>query len=247
MTDAPRNPDPRKSTQIFICGKKGSGKTELAKVLFDSYPYDRILVDPNGDIERPEEAEDLEPPIPSRWPGYLFADDPERRRERRTLYYMPDFKDPQFAEDLDRVCGLAYSHRRTCLFVDEAHEAAPSTKTPPHMRRNLRQGRHHELTQIFATPRAKTVDPLMISNADWVYVFKLPNPDDRKRVAENTGIDPKVFDEGVHALGQYEYLRYDAGANGGEGEWKHYPALPLERLRPEPEDESPAELEEAPA
>jgi hypothetical protein len=224
-----RNPDPHKPTQIAIVGKKGSGKTELAMVLFESYPFDRLGVDPNGDIHFPEGTLDLEPPIPARWPGERFdrATGHGERRRPQTLRYVPDFGEPDYREQLDRAIGLAYSHPRTCALVDEAHEAFPAGQTPPHGRRALRQGRHHDLTLILATPRPLTVDPLVVSQADWVYVFKLPNPNDRKRVAESIGWDPKTFDEAVHELGTFEYLRYDSARD----DLAHFPALPANVIR----------------
>ena len=220
-----RQPDARKASQIAIVGKKGEGKTELGFLLFDTYPYDRLLIDPNGDILAGEDAERLEAPVPAHWPRAERL--PGMKRERQTLLYVPDFHEPDYLEEIDRAIGLAYTHRRCCLFVDEAHEAIPAGRTPPHARRVLRQARHHDLSTIWATPRPKTVDALMIANADWVYVFKLPNPDDRRRVAENIGWDPRDFDEAVFALGPHEYLRYDAGAD----DLAHFPALPEAAIR----------------
>jgi hypothetical protein len=95
------------------------------------------------------------------------------------------------------------------------------------MRRSLRQGRHREQTLILATPRPVTVDPLVIANANWVYVFKLPNPNDRKRVAETIGWEPKDFDAAVFDLSDFEYLRYD----GKKDELVHLPPLPAEALK----------------
>jgi len=222
--------DPHKAIQVAVVGKKGSGKTELAWLLFESYPFDRVLVDPNQDIQvDPETTEDLEEPIPTRWPGQTVEalDERRERRQRRTLRYVPDFGSPEYREELDRAVGLAYGHPRTLLFVDEAHEAAPAGRTPPHMRRALRQGRHRHLSMILATPRPVTVDPLVLSQADWVYVFKLPNPNDRKRVAETIGWDPKSFDEAVFDLGPFEHLRYDAARD----DLAHMPAIPPELIK----------------
>jgi hypothetical protein len=222
--DEARGPDPRKSTQIAIVGKRGSGKTEIGYSLFDSFPYDRVLIDPNGDIKIDPAADvvDLEPPVPSRWPAERFRELQGDKKKPQTLRFVPQFNSDTYLEDMDRVAGLAFTHGRTCLFVDEAHELAPAGRVPPHMRRNLRQGRHNDLTMILATPRPLTVDPLVVANADWVYVFKLPNPNDRKRVAECIGYDPKAFDAAVHALGPFEYLRYDSEAD--DLAW--FPALP---------------------
>lgn len=227
---AGENPDPHKSTHICLVGKKHTGKTELAYVLFDSYPFDRLAVDPPGDLKMPEDTVQLDP-LPHRWPGTTVESvTGERRRERTTLHYVPNFHSPTYRQDMDQACGLAYGHGRCCLLFDEVHEGAPANQVPPHMRRVLRQARHRALTTIFATQRPLTVDPLVISQADYLYVFKLPNPNDRKRVAETIGWTQKSFDEAVGGLGNYEYLRYDAGANAGEGDLAHFPALPEERI-----------------
>jgi hypothetical protein len=224
-----RNPDPHKPTQIAIVGKKGYGKTELAWLLFDSYPKDRLGIDPNGDIGFPPDTVDLESPVPARWPGERFDNATGRgeKRKPQTLRYVPNPAEPDYLEQMDRAVGLAYGHPGTCLLVDEAHEAAPANRTPPHMRRALRQGRHRDLTMILATPRPLTVDPLVIAQADWVYVFMLPNPADRKRVAEIIGWDPKEFDAAVHALEKFEYLRYDSAGD----DLAHYPPLPADVIR----------------
>jgi hypothetical protein len=214
--------DSAKAVQIAVVGRKGQGKTELAWRFFDSYPYDRLLVDPNGDIKVDDDVVDLDPrALPERWPSSLLE-----KRKSRTLRLVPDFGKPGYLEDIDHVVGLAYGHGRTMVFLDEAHEAAPANRTPPHIRRALRQGRHRDLSVIYATPRPMTIDPLVISNADWVYVFKIHNPDDRARVAKNIGMDPKDFDRAVSDLGDHEYLRYDFVKD----DLAHFDALPAHLL-----------------
>lgn len=219
--------DPRKAVQVALVGKRGSGKTELLYRLFDTYPYDRLAIDPNGDLKMPEGTVDLEPPIPARWPGQAFEQLHGERRKQQTLYFRPDFHEDGYREDMDRAIGMAYAHGRCAVLFDEVHEGAPANRTPPHMRRALRQGRHRELTELFATPRPLTVDPLVIANADVVYVFKLPNPHDRRRVADCIGWDPKDFDQAVSELGEYEYLRYESKTD----DLAHYPALPASVIK----------------
>lgn len=218
--------DPHKAVAIAVLGKKGTGKTELAYHLFSTYPYDRVLIDPNGDIVREPEWEELERPVPARWPGWGGG---TGEPKRRTFVYVPDFADPAHAEELDRVYALALVHPRTLVMTDEAHEGFPANGMDkrPHARRLLRHHRHGPASHIEATPRALTVDPLVISQADWVYCFKLPNRADRKRVAENIGWDPKEFDEAIFGLGPHEYLRYDASSD----ELAHFPALPAHLIK----------------
>jgi hypothetical protein len=222
--------DPYKAVQICVVGMKGSGKTELAYRLFDTYPFDRVAIDPNRDLKMPDDTVELDLPVPSRWPGeQVQRIQGEERRKRQTLYFSPDFYEPTYREDMDRIMGMAYNHGRACVLFDEVHEGAPANQTPPHMRRSLRQGRHRKQTLILATPRPMTVDPLVISNADWVYAFTLPNPDDRKRVAKNIGWAERDFDAAMAELGPFEYLRYEHKAGGGE--LVHLPPLPAEVLK----------------
>lgn len=219
--------DPYKTVQVAVFGRKGSGKTELAFRIFDTYPFDRVAIDPNGDLKMPEDTVDLELPIPSRWPGEQVAKAQGDRAKRQTLYFVPDFHEATYRDDMDRVLGMAYSHGQCCVFFDEVHEGAPANGTPPHMRRDLRQGRHRKQTLIFATPRPMTIDPLVISNADRVYIFDLPSPADRKRVADNIGVTPATMDAGIAALGEFEYLRFIAATK----ELTHHDPLPADQLK----------------
>ena len=230
MAEGDELPDPRDSVQIFICGKKKSGKTELAFHLFDGYPFDRICIDPNGDIKMPPDTLELTSPLPTRWPGEAYETAFGKKR-RQTLHFVPEVHLDGYKEEMDRAVALAYAHGNSALFFDECQVGAPANQTPPHMRRALWQGRHSPMTLILASPRPMTIDPLCISQADYVYAFKLQNPADRKRVAENIGWDPKDFDDAMAELKAYEFLRYEAGAEEGSGELVHFPALPPHLIR----------------
>jgi hypothetical protein len=224
------NPDPRKATQITILGNRRTGKSELGYVLFDSYPFDRIAVDPPGDLKMPEDTLRLDT-VPPRWPGAAYERAMGERKKRQTLYYPPDFHSPTYLQDMDDAVGLAYAHGNCCLLFDEVHELAQANRTPPHMRRMLRQGRHRNVTTIYMTQRPLTIDPLIIAHADYLYIFKLRNPADRKRVAESMGWDQRELDAALAELGQYEYLRFQADATGGDGDLAHFPALPSHMIR----------------
>lgn len=218
--------DPGQSHFITIVGRKGSGKSRLAHRLFASYPYDRLVVDPHADTRSAGggyhvEAEELTTPLPPR----LLAADPDKPT---TWRFVPDPGSPTYRDDLDRAVGLAFAHRRTCCWVDEMGDVAPVNQTGPNVRRALRQGRHRQLTLIMCEIRPKNVDPLVVGQADYVYVFDLPQPMDRQRVAENIGWPAKELDTLVGGLPRHGYLRYDARAH----ELVEFPPLPLRRHAP---------------
>lgn len=219
--------DPGRSTFIFVCGKKGYGKSQLGKAYFDSYPFDRLVIDPTHDFDAGDDAEVLTDPLPSRWP-------PPINDKRQTFIYRPDPGSPTYSDDLDRAVGLAFYHKRCLLFVDEIHELTQAGKTRPHFRRVLHQGRHAKLSLIMCGPRPKDIDPLCISQADFVYIFRLPHPLDRERVAQVCGLDPRTFDEAAARLPKYEYLRWDAEPESDDLELLHFPPIPLGKPKDPP-------------
>jgi hypothetical protein len=183
----------------------------LARRLFDSFPYDRLVIDPTGDVADDLVADGVElvrfPPdlIPTRFPKSM-----DERKPYVTAAFVPDMGSPTAVDDMDRALGLALRNKRTCVWIDEIGTMTTAATTPPSLRRALHHGRHDELTLIMAGPRPIAIDPLCVSQADFVAVFALPNPRDRRRVADEIGWPPAEFDTAVHSLGAFEYLWYDA-------------------------------------
>jgi len=231
--------DPRKGGQIFISGKKGFGKSVLARRLFDSYPFDRLVLDVTGDLTEDFRRDGV--PFQRLTPDALplrFPRDPEGGRT--TLVLAPDMGNHDEAVDqMDRGVGLALDNPPTLIWCDEVGEYSIAGRTPPNLRRLLHHGRHRKAFSLLCGPRAMAVDPLCISQADAVATFKTPNPADRRRIAENIGWPPREFDAAVHALRRYEYLWYDAGAETEE--LLHMPPLPPKN--PDMEEVARGEME----
>jgi hypothetical protein len=230
--------DPNKAIIVACVGKKRSGKSQLARVLFDSFPGDRVVIDLSGDDgpfpDKERSIFKMPDPTPVRWPEHLRAEG-----RPMTLYFRPDPGSATFIEDQDEVIGLTLRHgpdKRTAVLVHEMGILARSGEVKPHAKRLLHHNRHRNVTLIACAPRPITMDSLVISQSDLVYVFKLPNPNDRRRIAENIGWDPADFDAAVHDLGEHEYLRYDDSApepDDGRPNLKlvHFPALPADVIR----------------
>ena len=213
--------DPDKGSHIFVTGRKGQGKSILCRHLFDSFPYDRVCIDPTGDVRADMRRQaspftELTDPLPVRLPV-----DPDGQPQ--AFVYVPDPGAPEYLDNIDRAVGLAMLHGKTCLWVDEVGEVTRAGVTPPNFRRALHHGRHRQLTLLLAGPRPIDVNPLCVSQADHVFIFHLPNPADGKRVAENIGWPPREFEKAVHNLGDHEFLWWSTKAQ----ELTHLPALAI--------------------
>ena len=214
-------PDP--PLQIFITGRKGQGKSELAYLLWESWPGDRALVDITGDVTKlhPDpDTERLSEPLPARWPRHLTSD-----RPRSSLAFVPDMGSASAIDEIDRMVGLAYAHGDTLLWVDEFGVAAPANRCKPHMRRALHQGRHRRLSSLLTCPRPTDVETLGIANADVIYAFDLPNRADRERIADYAGYDRSDVHQAFSELSDHGYLRFVAKAK----ELVIFPPIPLGR------------------
>jgi hypothetical protein len=222
--------DPDKGVFFFISGRKGSGKSVFARRIWDSYPYDKLVIDPTGDVranlrEEGVQFVDLQEPMPLRFPRAGAGMERDEKRAPTTAVYVPDMGSAEAEDEMDRALGLAIRNRRTAAWVDEIGVLTRNGRTPPNLRRGLHHGRHDQLTLIQAGPRPKDIDPLCISQADIVVTFDTPNPMDRKRIAENIGWPPPLFDQAVYDLGEHEYLMY----NAFDHTLTHMPKLPPRR------------------
>lgn len=223
--------DPDAGFYIFACGKKGSGKSHLARRIFDSYPYDKLLIDPprTAIAQMRDEGVPMEvleaDMLPARLPRP--AETGEDGRPPVTYVFGPDMGSATAVDDMDRAVGLAHVHGLMCLWLNEFGAICNAHYTPPNLRRVLHHGRHQKMSLLMCCPRPMDIDGLGISQADAVAVFALPNPRDRERVAGEIGWPPQRFHQAAAALNpkRHDYLWYD----DTEMVLYHMPPLPPRR------------------
>lgn len=211
----PSRLDPAKSTLALFVGVKGSGKSDAASLLYGSWPADKLAVDVTKDAKVYDgrtKPHRVTPPLPGRLP--------ERGDDGLPLnvVFQPDPRSPTFRDDLDRAVGMIlYPRDRPILgWFDEMGEMTPGAQSAgPHMRTLLMQSRHYRASALMCCPRPMKIDPMCVSQADLVFVFELPNPRDRERIADNIGYPPARFhDECAETWrrGQHWFLLYDRRA-----------------------------------
>ena len=208
--------DPDKSTCVFACGRKGTGKTHLITTLFRAYPYDRLLVDVTGDVDRNFEfTEPIDAPLPSTWPTPESWGRPTG--ERISLRHRPNYRDnarskrtnlPQWLEHVDDLVGLAMDHGRTAVEIDDAGEVIRANRVGPAIGDMLHTLRHRALTLLMSCPRPVSIDPLAISQADLVAIFDTPHELDVRRLKSALGVRVAVDElfALINALDEHEFL-----------------------------------------
>jgi len=206
--------DPERPSILTAWGRKRSGKSALNRVVFQSWPYDSIVIDVNGNADPGPHAEKITAPLPTSFPEHIPTLGEERRA--RTLHFRAHPGDPKYREQLDQAVGLALypQRKRTCLWAGEVGELQPHGRPGPHMRTALMQNRHYNTTLLFDGPRPVNVDPLTLHQSDLVAVFDLPNPRDRERIAESIGFPPQKFHQAALACWRVEhaFLLWDSNA-----------------------------------
>lgn len=222
--DGPPPLDPTGSNIILLVGKKGSGKSYAAERLYADYPFSKLVLDISGDA-MPAGAEPITE-IPSKLP------EGEDGRPVN-LRYVPDPGSPTYRDDLDRAVGLALypKDRPALVWIDEVGEVTKGTSvTPPHFSRLLMQSRHYgPASALLCGPRPMRIDPLCVGQADLIYIYRVPNPADRQRLAEMMGYPPKrlsaELDETTRR-GKYWHLLYDGREDGHMYRMPPIPAPP---------------------
>lgn len=223
--------DASRNQVLGVFGRKGTGKSTLANMLQRHWPgVDKLTLDISGD-DRPGPGAKLIRTPPHKMPKRERPDEPV------DLWYVADPASPTYRDDLDRALAAALfpRDRRTLTVIHEVGEILPAGQTPPNGRLLLQQGRHYNASTILCGPRPKQIEPLALSQCDELFLYDLPNPVDRRRVAETIGWAPRELDaafEEIRAEGQHWFLRYVARDHELltcpplPAEWRTVPELP---------------------
>ncbi len=222
--------DPTRPIIVLCTGRKGSGKSVMGKLIFQGFPGDRVVIDvAQDDGPWGPDVIELRGPVdelPAKWP-----EDQRQDGKRMTLRYVPTPGSSTYLQDCDRIVGMAMHHGDCAILIHEVRRVVPAGKTQPHMAALLDHSRHARVTAIFCGPRPMTIDPLVVAQADLVYIFETRGVHDKNRLSDEMGWDLQQLSAAIAALGPHEYLRYDGNEPPPEPGDKdlrltHWDALP---------------------
>jgi DNA helicase HerA-like ATPase len=174
---------------VFIPGMTGSGKSVLAEVYLAGY-VNVVKLDTKGEVyERRKKGEEV-------WRGLVEDKDftvIERLGEidqvtTPKIIYAPHFEE-QTLEHYDSLMKWVYLRENTTLWIDELMEVAPSpNKYPLYLKAIYTRGRSKNVSIWALAQRTLDIPGIVFSQTTHFFVFNLNQPQDRKKLADGTGI-----------------------------------------------------------
>lgn len=207
--------NPANNELMLFLGRKGSGKSQLARELFRNWPgVDRLIIDATGDADPGNDIGHVE--MLRTIPRAVNPDDtiglpPRPKVDGKEVpgiwRYIGNPMSPTYYDDLDRAIGLGlFPRNRPVLeWIDEARTVMRSNATGPFARTLLEQSRHFHTSALICCPRPVTIDPLVLAQADRVVVFDVPAKADRERLADTLGYDRGVWNQWCNIVAQRKY------------------------------------------
>jgi len=186
---------------ILIFGKRGSGKSYLAKKRIEIEPR-LVVFDTLGEYEN----------------GVIFGRENYEQylefwrkvyRGRFRLIYRPIIP----TIEIEQICELVYTLGNCCFLVEEIECYCSAQQISDTFAKIVQLGRHKNITLIGISQRPYGINRLLTSQAKEIYIFNTNEPRDREYLRTLLGqeIEPKL-----DALKQYEYVHWQDGKEGLE-------------------------------
>jgi len=177
-----------KNKITIILGKKGQGKTTKAKELIKGRER-LIILDTLGEYqEEPIQLENL-----TTLKIYLSQKTPFRFR----IAYKYE------EEDIEDIFSVLYKIEQYTLVLEEVDNYSSANFCPVDLRKIIRYGRHKGINVIATSRRPASVNRLLSSQADDMYIYRFTEPRDITYIRELTN---KETSEKVKSLPDHKSI-----------------------------------------
>jgi hypothetical protein len=188
----------REQVSVFF-GRKGTGKSELARYLFTlfSSPW-RICIDVKDELE-------------AKLPGVPTVEDPYDVLKFQTVRVAPrDPDDEAFYDELFRILfENAPMFGGSIVWWDEMDAATSPHKIPKQLKIYMIRGRSRGCGLLGCTTRPANTHPVFLSQADHVFVHKLRHSLDIDAISRHFDIPADELSGALDNLPEFGFLHYE--------------------------------------
>ena len=185
--------------RLFLTGATRTGKSTLARGLFLEAAAPRMVIDPHDTA-----LTVIKGAVTFSDPARATNDRGERWTTAATARFVPD--DPGDLDAYDQLYRWAFAHYPRYVWLDEAAEAMPANNCPRGAHRYVAQGAKRALGHLACHSRPREVARSLIAQAQHLFIFDLPNPDDHAHLAAAAGIPPATLSGHLAALPRFGFL-----------------------------------------
>lgn len=175
-----------------------SGKSTLARALFLSAAAPRLVIDPADSTLTAIDG------------AVTFSDPARPPKDAATARFVP--RDPADRDAYDAVYRWAFANFPRYVWLDEPEWAAPASGWARWANTFVVQGAKRGLGHLACATRPRHVMRSLLSNAAHVMIFTLPNPDDRRHLADLVGLPRELLEAELSTLDDHGFLWWDVVA-----------------------------------
>ena len=188
-------PQTKPTDVVIVIGKRGGGKTTLAKHLLRTQFAERNFI--VLDVMK-QYGED----------GLVVDNSPDLKLAMQHQEPKIIFQPPMVSFDLlELVCGYIRTYKNYFLVLEEANRYQSSHKIGKYHSDALDRGRHWGAGLLEITRRTALLNPLVLSQGTHFFIFKIFLPVDLDYLA---GFLPPTIMEQIRTLELYESLYYNS-------------------------------------
>jgi len=179
----------RISDRVFFVGHTGSGKTHLAQQLLETIVPRRVpvvVIDPKKDFApTPGHGWDVVSDLPWNWESITAR---RRKPQHLRLIIRPTFaQDYRKHSTLNQIYQRVFERKNALIYLDDVQRLTAQHMSSAEMAQLVQMGRSLRVSVWASTLRPSGIPRYYTSESDHVFVFRLRDDEDRKRVASVIG------------------------------------------------------------